>query len=92
MKDLIKKQDKEFEEKFSNIVIIESWGLELCKCEKEPCECEKIVKQFIAKIRKEIAEAVAEKMIGKELLNNKMSWNDRVITEKELKKSIIENL
>lgn len=62
MKDLIKSQDEEFNKKFNNIAIVESWGMQLCKCGKEPCECEKIVKNFISKVRKETAECVIDKI------------------------------
>ena len=50
------------------------------------------IRKTFDKVRKETAEAVCDKMIGKVLKNDIMSWNDRVITEQIIKKQIIESL
>ena len=91
MKDLIKKQEEEFSKIFrTSRDCISLYGSE-----------EKI-QNFISKVRKETAEAVADKMIGKPYLRehpfseqldeDEVGYNIRIKEEKEIKKQIIENL
>ncbi len=92
--NLIKKQEEEFDAYFewSNVD-----GITYHETDSNIKFDEKItdlhrLKNFIKKVRKETAEAVCDKMIGKVLKNDIMSWNDRVITEQVIKKQIIESL
>ena len=69
-------------------------------------ETKKELEKLLDKVIRETAEAVAEKMIGKEIENyypsgdinepylsdEDISYNQRIKEEKEIKKQIIENL
>lgn len=92
MKNLIKKQEEKLNRKFvSDSCVGANDNLEdyeLFMTNVKVRDIKKLVKEF----RKETAEAVCDKMIGKVLKNDIMSWNDRVITEQIIKKQIIESL
>lgn len=104
MKDLIKKQEEEFDAHFewSNAEGITYHETDSnIKFDEKITDLHKL-KDFIKKARKETAEAVAEKMIGEisDLRKEETGdagetiWNDgydeRIKEEKEIKKQIIE--
>ena len=82
MKDLIKKQDEEFE------MMRQSNGV-LYANEKEE------IINFISKVRKETAEYVANKMTGDIMPNPTQlgkGWNDRIRKENRIKQQILKEL
>ncbi len=89
LKELKEKQDKEFVKML----------LDDPDCSDE--EAYKRTMNFLDKVRKETAEAVAEKMIGTKYaqgfynpddLNFAKGYNDRIKEEKEIKQQIIKEL
>ena len=80
MKDLIKQQDEEL-----NSLIIGGYENRLLLDEIA-------LTNFISKVRKETAEYVCDKMVGTEYADEiKFEWNDRIIREKEIKQSILQD-
>ncbi len=93
MKELIKKQEEEFDIIFPSQKG-ESGGLYITMYDT------KQLKDFIAKVRKETAEAVCDKMIGKEGNEETPEWfrrarhgyNTRIEEEKEIKQQILKEI
>ena len=87
MKDLIKQQEEEFEELFLTGI---SGVITHKNSNEEPFETKTLMKLFISKVRKETAEYVCDKMVGKGYADEiKFGWNDRITIEKEIKQSIL---
>ena len=53
---------KSFNKRFDNLYLVESWNYEECKCGKYPCECKKIVIDFIS----QVLQAQAKDLAGEE--------------------------
>ena len=94
MKNLIKKQEEKLNRKFvSDSCVGANDNLEdyeLFMTNVKVRDIKKLVKEF----RKETAEAVAEKMIGKrrkKFFNSDVGYNERIKEEKEIKKQIIKD-
>ena len=98
MKNLIKKQEEKLNRKFvSDSCVGANDNLEdyeLFMTNVKVRDIKKLVKEF----RKETAEAVCDKMIGKmrvpeyPLASRVLGYNQRIKEEKELKKQIIKEL
>ena len=103
MKDLIKKQEKMITEDLyiyldRFITIARNNGM----TNREMYSSLENIENLFKKARKETAEAVTEKMIGKpylrehpfseQLIEDNIGYNRRIKEEKEIKKQIIESL
>ena len=97
MKDLIKKQEEEFDKKFvSDSCVGTNDNLddyELFMTNVKVRDIKKLIKEF----RKEWTEAVCDKLVGKRYIleeptGRALGYNDRIEQEEILKKQIIENV
>ena len=97
MKKIIKKQEKEFKEKFKEGFVVPAYPYGN-KTENHITMKENDIKNFISKIRKETAEYVADKIIegnkllfvdGKGAREWENGYNIRIKEEKEIKKEIL---
>ena len=86
MKDLIKSQDKEFDDMY-----FEEMSTEFRATYGDKAK----LKTFIAKVRKETAEMVCDRMIGERIMPEcecDLTWNDKIDDEKGTKKDILKEL
>lgn len=96
MNNLIKKQDKEFDEKFLNFRN-DSESVNFKNRNEDTLAFE--LKSFISKIRLQTAKEVVKRMIGKERKVSNATefllcagYGERILEEKEVAKNIIKEL
>ena len=103
MKNLIKKQEEEFGEKIDKALDIVSLKDEIMTIQdtedgtivkiRFKAVAKKYLKQILDKVRKETAEKVCDRMMGKILLDDSnLSWNDRILEAERIKQQILKEL
>ena len=53
-------ENRLFDEKFPNLVLVKSWSYEECQCGKHECECNEIVKSFLSASHSRLIDKIVE--------------------------------
>jgi len=77
IKDIIEKNEREFEEKFPNLVLVESWGNERCECGEIDCVCIKKVLTHLHQSQLKLLEGVRAEIMKLKVFTGGSSVNEK---------------